>query len=156
MPFRLLIPRGHYDAMIAQAKAELPNECCGFLAGLVEELPAPADTLQHRESRLGRVLERYPLVNTAASPIEFLANDRTLFDAYRNMQKRGFDLLAIYHSHPVTDPVPSKKDLERNYFEGVMHLIISLKADEPRMRGWWLSETTYQEAQWECTPDQPE
>src|SRR5260370_2739731 len=38
MPFRLRIPRNHYDAMVAQAMAELPNECCGLLAGLVEAL----------------------------------------------------------------------------------------------------------------------
>src|SRR5207253_7450141 len=97
--------------MVAQAKAELPNECCGFLAGLVEE------------AKVGRVHERYPLVNNAASPTEYLANDRTLFNAYRDMRARGLDLLAVYHSHPVTEPVPSKTDLERNYFIDVMHLI---------------------------------
>ncbi len=144
IPFRLLIRRGHYQAMVAQAKAELPNECCGLLAGLVEEF------------KVGRVLERYPLVNNAASPTEYLANDRTLFDAYRDMRARGLDLLAIYHSHPLSDPVPSSKDLERNYFEEVMHLIISLKADEPVMRGWWLGERGYREAEWECLVVDPE
>jgi proteasome lid subunit RPN8/RPN11 len=143
IPFRLLIPRRHYNAMVAQAKAELPNECCGLLAGLVEL------------SNLGRVLQRYALINNAASPREYLADDRTLFDAYRDMHARGLDLLAVYHSHPVSDPVPSQKDLERNYFENVMHLIISLKLDEPQMRGWWLGETDYREAEWECIVLEP-
>ena len=141
IPFRLLIPRRQYDAMLAQAKAELPNECCGLLAGLIEE------------SQVGRVLERYPLVNNAASPIEYLANDRTLFDAFRDMHERNLDLLAVYHSHPVTDPVPSKTDLERNYFENVMHLIISLKTKEPVMRGWWLAEKEYREADWKAVAE---
>jgi proteasome lid subunit RPN8/RPN11 len=130
--------------MVAQAKAELPNECCGLLAGLVDELKA------------GRVLQRYPLVNNVASPTEYLANDRTLFHAYRDMRDRDLDLLAVYHSHPVTEPVPSKTDLERNYFADVMHLIISLKGDEPIMRGWWLGERDYREAQWECLVDDSE
>jgi proteasome lid subunit RPN8/RPN11 len=138
IPFRLLIPRRHYDELIAQAKTELPNECCGLLAGVVEE------------SSVGRVMERYPLVNNAASPTEYLANDQTLFRAYRHMRERGFDLLAIYHSHPVTEPVPSRTDLARNYFEGVMHLIVSLKSAEPFMRAWWLGENDYREAEWEC------
>jgi [CysO sulfur-carrier protein]-S-L-cysteine hydrolase len=138
IPFRLLIPRSHYYAMVVQAKAELPNECCGLLAGLMEG------------SQAARVLQRYPLVNNAASPTEYLANDRALFDAFRDMHERNLDLLAIYHSHPVSDPVPSKTDLARNYFENVMHLIISLKAEEPVMRGWWLEEKEYRVAEWEA------
>ena len=34
-PFRLVIPPAVRDAMIAHARAELPNECVGFLAGTV-------------------------------------------------------------------------------------------------------------------------
>src|SRR5262249_17809870 len=150
-----LIPRSQYDAMVAQAKAELPNECCGLLAGFLEESPSSADPVDFAPEPLmrARVLERYPLVNNAASPKEYLANDRTLFDAYRDMRARDLDLLAVYHSHPVTDPVPSKKDLERNYFETVMHLIISLREQEPQMRAWWLGATDYREAEWELIAD---
>src|SRR5439155_11304184 len=118
--------------MVVQAKTELPNECCGFLAGLVQV-------------NVGIVRQCYPLVNNAASPREYLANDHTLFHAYRDMREQGLDLLAIYHSHPTSDPVPSKTDLERNYFEGVMHLILSLKGEEPVLRGWWLGQSDYRE-----------
>ena len=65
------------------------------------------------------------------------------------MHERGLDLLAVYHSHPTSDPVPSKKDLERNYFDNIMHLIISLKTDEPVTRGWWLGEKDFRQAEWE-------
>ncbi|HLJ98099.1 MAG TPA: M67 family metallopeptidase [Gemmataceae bacterium] len=126
--------------MVAQARAELPNECCGLLAGLVDE------------GNIGRVHQHYPLVNNAASPREYLANDRTLFHAHRDMRERGLQLLAIYHSHPVSDPVPSKTDLERNFFDDVMHLIVSLKTEVPLLRGWWLTEKEYREAEWEVQP----
>jgi len=95
------------------------------------------------------VLQRYPLLNNAASATEYLANDQTLFAAYRDMHEHGLDLLAVYHSHPTSDPVPSRKDLERNYFDTIMHLIISLKTDEPVMRGWWLGEKDFRQAEWE-------
>jgi proteasome lid subunit RPN8/RPN11 len=144
IPFRLLILRSHYDAMVAQARAELPNECCGLLAGSVEETART----ESQKMKVGRVLERYPLVNNAASPREYLANDRSLFDAYRDMRNRGIDLLAVYHSHPASDPVPSKKDLAQNYFEDIVHLIISLKGDKPVIRGWWLGEDNYRQADW--------
>jgi len=149
MPFRLQIPRIFYDRMLAQALAELPNECCGLLAGrLVAEGPSvPA-------KRLGRVEQGYPLVNAAASRMEYDADPKGIIAAHRDMRQRGLDILAIYHSHPTTDPVPSRKDIERAYYgEGVVSLIISLKGDEPRVRGWWLSEQGYREAEWESTED---
>src|SRR3954447_27003563 len=61
MLFRLLIPGSFYEAMVAQALEELPNECCGFLAGALEP----------GELALGRVTARYPLVNDLASPTEY-------------------------------------------------------------------------------------
>jgi proteasome lid subunit RPN8/RPN11 len=149
----LLIPRNHYEAMVHQAQAELPYECCGLMAGLIEEprLSACTSSTDPGRIKVGSVLERYPLVNNAASPTEYLANDRTLFEAYRDMRNRGLDLLAVYHSHPAADPIPSKTDLARNYFDGVVHLIISLKADKPAIRGWWLGEKDYREADWRVT-----
>jgi hypothetical protein len=48
--------------------------------------------------------------------------------------------------------VPSRTDLARNYSTDVMNLIISLKSSEPQVRGWWLNETGYREAEWEFLP----
>ena len=144
-PFRLVIPRSLYDRMVAQAVAELPYECCGLLAGrIVAEGGAMPD------ERVGRVLECYPLVNAAASPVEYESEPRSMFAADRAMRQRGLDALAVYHSHPTTGPVPSRKDLERNYYgEEVVHLIISLRAGEPEVRGWWLRAKDFREAEWE-------
>ncbi len=122
--------------MYAHARTELPNECCGLLAGRVEE-------------GVGRVERRYTLVNALASPVEYESEPRSLLDAFRDMHHRGLDELAFYHTHPTSDPVPSAKDLARNYYgEAVIHLIISLKGGEPRMRGWWLGAETFREAEW--------
>src|SRR5438128_8101176 len=56
-PFRLELPRALHEAMIDQARAELPNECCGLLAGVIEE-------------GVARVVRRFPLINAVASPVE--------------------------------------------------------------------------------------
>jgi len=140
-PFCLHLPRRLYDDMLAQAAAESPNECCGLLAG----------TLEGAGPRIGRVLRRYPLVNAAASKVEFLSEPRGMFEAVRDMRRLGLDILAVYHSHPSTDPVPSRTDLERNYSPEVMTLIISLKGAEPQVRGWWLEADQYHEGEWQCT-----
>ena len=129
--------------MLSHAKAELPNECCGLLAGRTpEERAMPGDPV-------ARVQACYPLVNAAASPVEYLSEPRSIFEAVREMRRLGLEIVAAYHSHPTSEPVPSRKDRERNYSADVMNLIISLKGDEPVVRGWWLTEQGFREAKWE-------
>ena len=125
---------------MAQAVAELPNECCGLLAGRIEACS---------EQPTARIVRCYPLVNAAASPREYLSDPRSMFTAVRDMRQHDLDILAVYHSHPTSDPIPSRTDLERNYSPEVVNFIISLKDGEPRMRGWWLTDTEYQKAEWE-------
>jgi proteasome lid subunit RPN8/RPN11 len=71
-----------------------------------------------------------------------------MFAAMRAMRQDKVDILAVYHSHPTTAPIPSKTDLARNYSPGVMNLIISLASGEPFVRSWWLFEQAYLEAEW--------
>jgi proteasome lid subunit RPN8/RPN11 len=139
-PFRLRLPRPLLDEAIAQAQAELPNECCGLLAGKVETVA---------DGPVGRVVRRLPLVNEAASPVEFLSEPRSMFAAVREMDRLGVDVLAVYHSHPTSDPIPSRKDRERNYSEDVMTVILSLATEPPQVKAWWLTADDFQEADWE-------
>jgi [CysO sulfur-carrier protein]-S-L-cysteine hydrolase len=120
--------------MLAQAVAALPNECCGLLAG-----------------RDGRVTHSYPLRNALASPVRYESDPRELFAAHKDMKREGTEHLAIYHSHPTSDPVPSRTDLERNFHgPDVVQIIISLKHGEPRVQAWRLGETSYDEVGWAC------
>ena len=141
-PFRLQLPRQLYDEMVKQAVAELPNECCGLLCG---QLLADAAVA---EGMVGRVRQRYPLLNAAASPREFLSDPKSMFEAIRDMRRFGDEILAVYHSHPTSEPIPSRTDLERNYSPDIVSLIISLNAADPFVRGWWLTETGFKEAVW--------
>jgi len=125
--FRLALPARFVEEMFAQAQAELPNECCGLLAGTIGP------------DGVGRVVCRYPLKNAAASPVEYLSDPLDMFAAERDRRQRGIAFLAVYHSHPTSDPLPSKTDRERNYSTEVVNLIISLKDGTPTMRGWSLT-----------------
>jgi proteasome lid subunit RPN8/RPN11 len=135
--FRLDVPQNILDFMVAQAVAELPNECCGFLAGRLLT-----------DETVGRVETIFPLVNAAASPVEFDADPHSLFAALSHFRKHDLRILAIYHSHPTSEPIPSQKDRERNYSEEVMNLIISLAREETLIRAWWLTATDHWEANW--------
>lgn len=136
MAFRLVLPRALYAAMVAQAVAELPNECCGLLAGTVAE-------------GVGRAVKRYPLVNGKASPVAYDADPAGLFAALKDMRRLRLQELAFYHSHPTSAAVPSKTDLALAFWPHTVSLIISLAAEEPSVRGWWLTQEDYSEAPWE-------
>ncbi|MBX3401674.1 MAG: M67 family metallopeptidase [Gemmataceae bacterium] len=134
-PFRLRIPRPIHEEMLARAVAARPLECCGLLAGTVA-------------AGVGEVRAIFPLVNELHSATEFVSEPRSLFAAMKAMRADGVDVLAVYHSHPASAPVPSRLDRERNYSEAVVNLIVGFPDGEPEVRGWWLSETDAREAEW--------
>jgi proteasome lid subunit RPN8/RPN11 len=143
-PYRLHLPREIYEEMVAQARTELPNECCGLLGGIFEEA-SPGS------GRIGRVTRRYPLVNAAENPTKRYASElRSIKTAYQEMDRQRLEMLAVYHSHPTSEPRPSPTDLELSVATGpdVVNLIISLHGVEPAMRGWWLTERDFREAEW--------
>jgi proteasome lid subunit RPN8/RPN11 len=137
-PFRLHIPCRIYEEMMNHARHELPNECCGLLGGhFVDD--------NHRE---GLAVKLYPLVNEVGSPIAFrTAEHASLFQAHRDMRQQQLEVLAVYHSHPTSDPIPSKSDREQWFYDSSVHLIIGLKEDSPVLRGWWLRDDRCSEAE---------
>lgn len=117
--------------MLAHARAELPNECCGLCGG---------------DPATGTITHVYRLVNTAASPTRYFAEVKSLLAAFRAMREHGTHLLAIYHSHPTSDPIPSRTDLEQNFYgPDVAHVIIAMNSAEPIVRAWSLGEGAYRE-----------
>ena len=135
-PFRLRIPADIFTAMLQHARADIPNECVGFLAGTVV-------------NGVGTVSQFLPLVNALASPTAFETEVKSLFAAYKAIRLAGTDVLAIYHSHPTSAPLPSSTDLANNtYGPNVVWIIIGLKAEPPDVRGWWLT-AEYRPAKWD-------
>ncbi len=121
-PFRLLIPRPIYEAMLAHAHVELPAECCGLLAGTIAD-------------GVGTMTHHFPLINALKSPTEYESEPRSMLGAQKAMRASGVVELAVYHSHPTSEPIPSRHDLERSYGEHVVNLIIGLRGRtaSPRM-----------------------
>jgi proteasome lid subunit RPN8/RPN11 len=122
--------------MLWHARAESPLECCGFLAGVI------------REDAIGEVWLRYPLLNAAASAIEFESDAASLLSAWNDIRRQRLEVLAVYHSHPRSEPVPSRKDRERNLWPQALAVIVSLTATPSAVRAWWLSAESYREAEW--------
>jgi [CysO sulfur-carrier protein]-S-L-cysteine hydrolase len=136
-PFtHLAVPSPILDEVIAHAREALPSECCGLLAGRVED-------------GVGIVTTRFVIANDLASPTAYHTNARDLLAAFRAMREGKLDLLAIYHSHPTSDPIPSRRDMAENtYGDTVVHLIVGLAHSTPDVKAWWITEEGYREAEW--------
>lgn len=124
-------------AILAHAEQESPNECCGLVAGA-------ADWLARRH---------YPLPNALNSPVEFESEPRAMFAAIKDIRKCGWEVLAVYHSHPTTPPTPSRTDVARSYSDSVVNLIVSLQSIPPTVHGWWLNGRNVSEAEWDVVDD---
>jgi [CysO sulfur-carrier protein]-S-L-cysteine hydrolase len=137
-PYRLSIPPAIHEAMVRQAVAELPNECCGLLAGRID-------------GGVALVTRHFPLVNDAADATrQYRSESRSILAAHRAMRDLGVDLVAVYHSHPTSEARPSRTDIADNaYGDSLLHLIISLQSGQPEVRGWWLSDQEFWEGKWE-------
>jgi proteasome lid subunit RPN8/RPN11 len=133
----LLIPSSILEAMRSHCLREAPAEACGILGGA--EGP--------------RVASIHPLRNVLASPSAYDADPADILETRRLLRERGHRFLAIYHSHPRWDAIPSRADLERNYYGDLPRIIVSLLADPPDVRAWRLEPDRYDELTWAESPD---
>jgi proteasome lid subunit RPN8/RPN11 len=99
------------DELVARARAAMPHEACGLLAGAE-----------------GVVRAVMPLTNVEHNPVGcgWRADSREQFLAFRRIDEQGWELLAIYHSHPRTPAYPSDRDAEHALFPDARYLIVSL------------------------------
>ncbi len=127
----LEIPADLHGAMIAHCRRDDPLECCGILGGMPP-----------------RVLSLHPLRNIDASKTRYTADPKELIQALVWLREQQREILAIYHSHPRWEAVPSATDLTQNYWGEMPRIIVSLLADPPDVRVWRLRPDSFQELPW--------
>jgi proteasome lid subunit RPN8/RPN11 len=94
----LHLTRAQVDDMIAHARAELPKECCGILAG--------------RGESVARVFRAR---NADDSEYTFHIDDRDLLRISKEIDDLELELIGFYHSHPWSEATPSRTDIARAY-----------------------------------------
>ena len=116
------IARSLLDQIVAQARAEAPNECCGIVGG--------------RDGRAGRLFQAR---NARASPLAYDIDGRDLVRIYDELDDAGLQVAVIYHSHTRSDPVPSQTDinLASPFLPYAVYLIVGVKHPErDDIRAW--------------------
>lgn len=56
--------------------------------------------------------------------------------AFRDMDDRGEELFAIYHSHPASQPYPSPTDRAEAHYPEAVYILVSLRTDDPEVRAY--------------------
>ncbi len=123
--------------IVAHARAEAPNECCGLVA-------APADQVGEERARAMAV---HPARNVHASPKRFEIDGRDVLAAMREFEQGGWEIGAIYHSHTHTPPYPSQTDVNfAASWPGVEWIIVGLAGSEgPEVRSYLIEEGAIRE-----------
>jgi proteasome lid subunit RPN8/RPN11 len=109
----LNLPPELYRLIIDHARAELPNEACGLLAGEVF-------------GEMKAVKAVYCLKNIDESPEHFSMAAEDQFKAVGDFRKKGLTLLGNFHSHPATPARPSTEDIRLAFDHSLSYVIVSL------------------------------
>jgi proteasome lid subunit RPN8/RPN11 len=123
------ISRADWDELVAHARDEAPNECCGYA-----------------RVRDGRVDEVVRGQNTRLSPYAFELDGPSLLAA-NELDGEGFGV-AVYHSHPRSSAEPSEQDRNVAQYPDWTYLIVSLAGD-PEVRAWRIVHGDVREEQLE-------
>jgi proteasome lid subunit RPN8/RPN11 len=124
------IADGLVDQMVAHAREEAPNECCGLVA-----------------VRDGEAVDVRRTVNQAASPLKFEVDGLEVLHALDAFEEAGAELGAIYHSHTRTPPYPSQTDINfAANWPGVEWVIVGLdRAGEATVRTYLIEDGNVRE-----------
>jgi proteasome lid subunit RPN8/RPN11 len=112
------------DEIIAHARSHTPRECCGIVSG-----------------HSGTAAQVHPLTNLEPGVTRYLFDDEEFFRVYWEIENRGDELVAVYHSHPATVAYPSVTDIAFAFWPEAVYIICSLRDNQaPVIRGFRIVE----------------
>jgi proteasome lid subunit RPN8/RPN11 len=120
----LTIDQAMFDEIIAHARDDLPNECCGLVA-----------------TKDGEAMATYRCRNIMPSSGSFEMDPLEQIALFGEIHAQGWVVGAFYHSHPTIDPVPSSVDISYSEaWPGVMWIIVGWRHFYRRIKGEWIGK----------------
>lgn len=112
------------QAVVQHAQSDAPHEACGLIAG--------------QGMRAVRVI---PVKNVAADPAHhYEMNPVELAQILPTLHREGLELIALYHSHPHTEPIPSQTDIAQATFPRTPYIIVGLRYNEAKLAAWEMTD----------------
>ena len=121
--------------MVDIGRLELPYEACGLLSG-----------------NDSHVKSLWPLQNEMKSVSRFFVNKNSVRETIQKIKKLEEQVLAIYHTHPITAPVPSSFDILNHPDNKVSMVIISYKTNPPNTKWYQIRDSMYIERPYYIIP----
>jgi proteasome lid subunit RPN8/RPN11 len=111
------------DQIVAQARAEAPNECCGIIG-----------------ARAGHAAAVFPVPNAAASPLRYEMAPRDQLKVFEQLDEAELEIGAIYHSHTRSAPEPSQTDINLAFYPDALYVIVGVAGVEDDVRSWRIED----------------
>ncbi len=111
----LTIDQATYDAIVAHARADHPDEACGVVAGAIGS---------DRPTRF------VPMQNAERSPTFYRFDSAEQLRVWREMDARDEEPVVIYHSHTATEAYPSRTDISYASEPNAHYVLVSTREPE--------------------------
>ncbi len=119
-----------FKEMVEHGLAGFPNEACGLVAANGE----------------GRAVRFFPMRNADASPVTYRLDAREQLKVFGEMDERGLELWAIFHTHTHSEAYPSETDRRQAFYPEARYMIMSLADREnPVLRAFRISDGDFAE-----------
>lgn len=112
------LKKADFERIVEHARAELPNEACGLIAGRVD-------------GKVKVVEKVYFLTNVDQSNEHFSLDPKEQLAAVKDMRANGLAPLGNWHSHPESPSRPSEEDKRLAYDSKASYMILSLMEKTP-------------------------
>ena len=112
------------DQVLAHARRDHPDECCGVIAG-----------------RGGVATRLFEMTNAERSPTGFVFDSAEWLRVHRSMEDADEDLLVVYHSHTMTEAYPSRTDVRWSAnTPGTSWLLVSTRSEQDEVRSYRIED----------------
>lgn len=119
----LVLTHAQWTQLCSEAERVAPQEACGLLAGQ------------------GAMVEAViPVTNELHSNVRFRMDPAEQIRAFLEIERQGWELIGIYHSHPAGPDVPSQTDKSEAYYPECVYIILSGQAGDWRCRGFLIED----------------
>jgi len=116
----LELPQEMVDRVVAHARRDHPDECCGVISGVG-----------------GAATRLFEMSNAERSPTGFAFDSAQWLQVYRDIDDADEQPLAVYHSHTATEAYPSRTDVRWSATAGFPHwLLVSTRSQELELRSF--------------------
>ena len=119
-----------YDELVAHARKDAPNECCGVIA-----------------ARDGDAVAVHRAENIAHSPLRYEIEGAEQYRIQMAIDDADLDVGAIYHSHTRSEPYPSQTDINLAFYPDALYIIVGLASGpEAKVRAYTIREGRVEDA----------